>query len=527
MRGRPPLSMAMLAVAVLLALCAAPAAATPSTTPTPTPVNPGQAPTEAPRPPGHAVGDAGTGLSLIRALPGAVPTQSIMPGESEQLPKQPLAEIGFGLASAQANSEAALGYERAVAQAEPGGAAVEGRAPTPPGAVVQTALPDNPTPTTGGINPPSSPLDALVKVGLLNGSAQARWDERTGPCVDPIADARISMASLSALNAIPSLPSNQNLSGQLGPTPRLPDPKPLVDGLNQMSGPLSQLGGLLSGKATADATGSLLSVPDTMLAHSTVRLVDLPGSANKAVRSTSTLQVAGIRLLAGTPMEIRIDVVTPPTLTVTSTGDEKTSTVDYTAPVLRVSQGGKVLGTLDAANQKLDVPIGIPIPGPNSSQLPKLPVVGGLLPNGSPAPGNLPKIDVGVLRLQNAELDIKKAAMTQPFAGFQLSAVARLLDLQLLPTDALGLPNLPSALAQVSLGEQISRAYAPTGGVVCAAAAGGVTPGGPGGYAAPPLAYTTAAYQAVPMFLTGTAMLLAGSIIVAALPSRRPRRPTP
>lgn len=525
MRRRPPLSLAGPAVAVLLALCAAPAAAMPSTTPSPTLTIRGRAATETPRSPGHAVGDAGTGLAVIRALPGAASTRSVMPGASAQLPSQPLAALGLGLASAQANSEAALGYERAVAQAEPGGVAVQGRAPTPPGAVVQTALPDNPTPTTGGISPPSAPLDALVKVGLLSGSAQARWGEQAGPCVDPIADARISLASLAALNAIPALPSTPDLTGQLTGTPKLPDPRPLVDALKQMSGPLSQLGGLLSGSATADGTGSLLSVPDTMLAQSTVRLVDLPGSPNKAVRSTSTLRAASIRLLAGTPTELRIDVVSPPTLTVTSTGEEQTSTIAYTVPVLRVSQGGKVLGTLDAANQELDVPVGIPVPAADGSQLPRLPIVGDLLANGSPVPSNLPKIDVGVLRLQIAELDTKKASMTSPFAGFQLSAVARLMDLQLLPTDALGLPNLPSALAQVSLGEQISRAYAPTGGVVCAAA-GGAPPVSPGGYGTPPLAYTNAAYQAVPMLLTGTAMVLAGSVIVAALPSRRSRRPT-
>jgi len=523
MHRRPPLAMALPAVAALLALSAAPAAATPSTTPVPTPADPNQAPFMGPLPPGHAVADAGTGLSVLRLLPNAVPTETIMPGMSDQLPKQPAAEVGFGLASAQANSEALLSYERAVAQASPGGIAIEGRAPQAPGSLTQTALPDNPEPATGGLNPPSSPLDALVKVGVLNGSAQARWDERTGPCVDPIADANTSLASLSALNAIPSLPSNQDLSGQLGPTPKMPDPKPLVDAVHGMSGPLSQLGGLLSGKAAADGAGSLLSVPDTMQAHSTVRLVDLPGSPNKAVRSTSTLQVASIRLLAGTPMELRIDVVAPPTLTVTSTGDERTSKIDYTAPVLKVTQGGKELGTLDAAHPKLDVPFGIPLPGADA---PKLPVVGDLLPTGAPVPNGFQKIDVGVLRLQTSELNTKTSPMNQPFPGFQLAAVARLLDLQLLPTDALGLPNLPSALAQVSLGEQISRAYAPTGGVVCGAAA--AAPGGsaPGGYAAPPLAYTNAAYQAVPMLLTGAAMLLTGSVIVAAVPARRPRRPT-
>ena len=83
-------------------------------------------------------------------------------------------------------------------------------------------------------------------------------------------------------------------------------------------------------------------------------------------------------------------------------------------------------------------------------------------------------LDLGVLRLSIAGLDQKSAQMTTPFAGFQLGASARLFDLQLLPTTKLKslLPddqakNLPSSLAQLSLGEQVARAYAPTGGVVC------------------------------------------------------------
>jgi hypothetical protein len=38
---------------------------------------------------------------------------------------------------------------------------------------------------------------------------------------------------------------------------------------------------------------------------------------------------------------------------------------------------------------------------------------------------------------------------------------------------------------------------------------------------APPLAYTNAAYQSIPLFWTGTALLLAGVVIFAALPARR------
>ncbi|MGW4111612.1 hypothetical protein ACWEFJ_12095 [Actinosynnema sp. NPDC004786] len=518
--------MALPAAAVLVALCAAPALAQPTTTPVPGPRDPDQPPMSAtPAPTAHAIGDAGTGLAVVRLAPDSTPTASILPGFGEQLPERSAAEIGVGLASAQANTEAFLTYERAVAQASPLGFAVGGRAPQTPGTLVQTASPDNAAPVTGGLTPPATPLDALLEVGLLDGSAHARWDDRLGPCVTPLADAKTSVASLSVLNAIPTLPSTPDLTGLLAQDqPRLDAAarQSLVDTVKQLTAPLSRLGGLLSGTPDTGANGSLLSLPETLRAHSAVELVDLPGSPNKAVKSTSTLQAASIRLLAGTPAEIRVDVVSQPTLVALSTGDRATSSISYTAPVLRVSQGGRELGTLDAANPKLDVPIGL-VPGRD------LPLVGALA-------DGLPKLDIGVLRLQVAQLNRKDTDLDGPLQqggptikGFMLGATARLLDLQLLPTDALGLPNLPSALAQVSLGEQVVRAAAPTGGVVCAPPA---TPPGGGGQAAPPtpgrqLAYTNAAYRTVPIFWTGTALLLIGVIVVAALPARRPTAATP
>ncbi|ONI81861.1 hypothetical protein ALI22I_37320 [Saccharothrix sp. ALI-22-I] len=514
--------MALPAAAVLVVLCAGPAFAQPATTPVPGPRDPNQPPVSAgPAIRAHAVGDAGTGLAVVRLAPDSTPTNTILPGFGERLGEQSAAEIGVGLASAQANTEAFLSYERAVAQASPLGFAVRGRAPQTPGTLVQTASPDNANPVTGGLMPPTTPLDALLKVGLLDGSVHARWNDELGPCVQPLADAKTSVATLSVLNAIPTLPSSLDLTGLLTQvTPKLDAAakQSLIDNVKQLAAPLSHLGGLLSGTPGTGANGSLLSLPDTLSAHSTVELVDLPGSPNKAVRSTSTLQAASVRLLAGSPAEIRIDVVSQPTLVALSTGDKATSGITYTAPVLRVTQSGKDLGTLDAANPKLDVPIGV-APGE------KLPRVG--------AQG-LPKLDIGVLRLQIAQLNQRDTVIDGPLQqggpiikGYMLGATARLLDLQLLPTDALGLPNLPSALAQVSLGEQIVRAAAPNGGVVCAPAQ---APPGGGGQAAPPkkdqpLAYTNAAYKTVPIFWTGTALLLIGVIIVAALPTRR--RPAP
>ncbi|AXB48825.1 hypothetical protein A4R43_26945 [Amycolatopsis albispora] len=532
-----PRMLALPLTAAVLVLSAVPAAAqstTIPTTPIPQPNDPGQAPITQPpnpQPLGRAVGDAGTGLGVLRLLPNAVPTNAILPGVGEQLPKQAAFEAGMGLASAQANSESYLAYERSIAQSSPFGIAVGGNSPQAPGTLVQTALPDNPEPRTGGFNAPKNPL---LNVGLLNGSAHARWSATEGPCVGTIADAVTEVASLSALNVIPSLP-NVGL-----PNLQLPDGAKLAEGFEPGKG-LQALGGLLAGggQTSADGTNALLSLPNTLSARSTVRLVDLPGSKNKAVESTSTLQAANINLLKGTPLELTIKVASQPTLRVTSTGKRETSKVEYTAPVLTVERQGKVLFTLDAANPTKDIPVGLPLDaltqqfGPVES----VPVVGGLVstltkgvqPVGDTA-GKV--LDLGVLRLGIAQLDDKKLDMTDPFKGFQLGAAARLLDLQVLPTKALKQSlgeagnALPSSLAQLTLGEQVARAYAPENGVECGSTstpppAGGEAPGVP-----KKLAQTSAAYATVPLFWSGTALLLIGVVLVAALP-RRPRKAAP
>ena len=232
-----------------------------------------------------------------------------------------------------------------------------------------------------------------------------------------------------------------------------------------------------------------------------------------------------MKLLAGTAMEVDLNVVSQPTLTVTSTGDPRTSSVNYTAPVIQIAQGGNILYTLDAAHPDQDIPIGIPLDVPN---LPNLPVIGTLLPNGQSLSAGVPVVDIGVVRLSIAELSQSQQSWTQgqngaPFTGFQLGATARLLDLQVLPTAALGIPNLPAALAQVSLGEQVARAYAPTGGVQCGTTTTPVSGTAPIQTISAPrqLAYTTAAYDAVPIFWVGTALLFAGTVLVAAVPRRR------
>jgi hypothetical protein len=533
MRGRSLVATALPVAALLLAFSAAPVLAQP-TTPVPTPTDSNSPPMSAPVgsvPPWHAVGDAGTGLGILRILPNSTPTKAIVPGAGDKLPKQAAAELGFGLASAQVNSEAFLAFERSVAQAAPGGLALAGSSPQAPGALSQTAPPDNAEPIHSGLTLPATPLDTVVRASGLQGQVHARWSDTLGPCVGTISDAATEIASLSLLNAIPTLPSTSDLTGVFdSPSLDANADKAVIDGLKKLAGPLSTLGGVLSGGSDprADGAGSLVSLPNTLSARSVVRLVDIPGSQNKAVQSTSTLQVAALKLLAGTPFEIQIKVVSQPTLQVTSTGEEKTSSVRYTAPILDVVQGGVSLGRLDAAHPKLDIPIGIPLTG----GVPNLPIIGDLLANGQKLTdaisGGLQKLDLGVIRLGVAQLDKRGTAMTSPFAGYQLGATARMVDLQVLPTQALGLPNLPSALAQVSLGEQIARAYAPTGGVMCRTSEQPAPPPAPKPQGKAPLAYTTMAYKAIPMFWTGTAMLLIGVVLVAAMPSlRAPRRLAP
>ncbi len=144
----------------------------------------------------------------------------------------------------------------------------------------------------------------------------------------------------------------------------------------------------------------------------------------------------------------------------------------------------------------------------------------GLLPGSNASQTSAGTIDIGVLRLSVAGLNQSKEALTggqsgAPFTGYQLGATANMLDLQVLPTAALNMPNLPTALATVSLGQQVARAYAPTGGVVCGTSSV-VAPGTPG--TPKNLAWTNASYDAVPLFWLGTALLLAGVVLVAALP---------
>ncbi|WP_202919049.1 hypothetical protein [Saccharothrix deserti] len=80
--------MALPAAAVLVALCAAPASAQPSTTPVPGPRDPNQPPVSAvPTTRAHAIGDAGTGLAVVRLAPGSTPIP-VRPGPNQEVGRE-------------------------------------------------------------------------------------------------------------------------------------------------------------------------------------------------------------------------------------------------------------------------------------------------------------------------------------------------------------------------------------------------------------------------------------------------------
>jgi hypothetical protein len=211
----------------VLLLSSTPALAQPQTTPILEPANAGQAPISSPSQPqplGHAVGDAGSALGMLRFLPNAVPPAQFWRTRALKHPSRRLlvrqVRLRIGLRARQAHSR----FERNIPISGPGGL---------------------------------------------------------------------------------SLPEGTNLASGFDPTKGL-----------------QALGDLLQGGGTTDAsgTGSLLSLPNTLSSRFVVKLVDIPGSKNKAVESTSTLQTASVEILKGTPLELTIKVASQPTLKVTSTG---------------------------------------------------------------------------------------------------------------------------------------------------------------------------------------------------------------
>jgi hypothetical protein len=180
----------------------------------------------------------------------------------------------------------------------------------------QSAPPDHTSPTTKQLL--SLPVNPLLDASVATASAQARAIPAGGcPAIgQPIAQSSSSLADAAVI------------TGVLGASDTA-----LV--------------------ALDNAQGA------TVATQGSVTLQTVPGQSTDAVVSTATTQLTAITLLRGTPEAITINVLAPPTITATATGQAGGATVSYTEPVLQVLQGGKVLGTLDAKDADLTLPLGI------------------------------------------------------------------------------------------------------------------------------------------------------------------------
>lgn len=498
------------------------------------PASAAQEPTDA----GHAVSHAGSAAVLLRLLPGSIPETSILPGLAQLPTEDRPFDAGYGLATTQLNTNAALPYERTIAQATPEGS-LFGDVETPTGGfLVQTAAPDNAEPVTEQLSAPDAPADTLVNVGDITATVHARWGEDDGPCVDPVSRAHTETDRLAAGNAIPTLP-NIDVTD-------LPLPDDAMAPRFRPKNGLGTLAGLLSGRDQRDnGDGALVRVPGGLETTSEISVVDAPKSDGNAVRSTSTVRTDTIDLLPGSPLGMTATVRQPTSLAVTATGDEQTSEVDFDVPTITVKRGGTELFTLNARDRTKDIPIGVPKPAlyeRTKAGLASVPIVAGAAQTAKgtrvelSGPARDAVTDLFVLRLSVGGLNQTSADTDTPITGTEYAASARLLDVQLLPTRALadalaaktdveGLPyDVPSTLAQYSIGEQTAGALVASGGVEC----GTIVADAPAGDAVPlGLNIPSTAGISVPLLWAGSIAVLLG-VVLLAVPFRTSRRtPSP
>ncbi|MCW6008525.1 hypothetical protein K1W54_28875 [Micromonospora sp. CPCC 205371] len=98
---------------------------------------------------------------------------------------------------------------------------------------------------------------------------------------------------------------------------------------------------------------ALVRLPASLRGRTSTGLVDQDG----VVQSTATAAaaLADVRLFAGTPTEIAIKVIKPPTLTVATGGTASTTGVRYTSPLLEVSGPGVPPRRIDAPGETIDL----------------------------------------------------------------------------------------------------------------------------------------------------------------------------
>jgi hypothetical protein len=296
----------------------------------------------------------------------------------------------------------------------------------PANSVSQFAPPDNPAPATSALL--TIPANPLIHGQILPASAQARWNDAiacpTGPA--EIANSEATVAKLKVLTT----------EGAAALPVDLPAPValPIPAGVT-----LVDLSKLLSSSTTSG-------------------LVAVKGQHGLGVSSTAAIDVADLTLFKGLPTQTRVQVISQPKLTATAAGTAGKSTVDFEAPILKITDPSGKVFRIDAPTES--VTIGLEalqsLPGGLEGVLKQL---GSLLPPGAlPALPALPALDPAKGYLAKISIGQLTDVVTEPGKA---SGKLTFLKLELIA------PNGNDPLATVTLGEVKAQATAPAGGVTC------------------------------------------------------------
>jgi hypothetical protein len=294
----------------------------------------------------------------------------------------------------------------------------------PKNSVSQFAPPDNAKAATSSLL--DIPKNPLLWGSILPASAHARWNDSitcpTGPV--EIANTELAVAKLHALTT-----EAAELPIALPGVPALP----VGDGV------------------------TVVDLPDELRSSTKQGLVAVDGQSGFGVSSTSGISVLDVTLFKGTPAATQVQVISPPELTATAAGTEGKSTVDYKAPILRIT-GPTGTHEIKAPGQEYEIGMSSlkSLPGGLEGALSK---VGAAAPTGNlPTLPALPKIlgespylaKISLGKLTNVVKEANKA-----------QGQLTMLRLDLLSPDGV------TPLASLSLGDMRVQATAPNGGVTC------------------------------------------------------------
>jgi hypothetical protein len=169
---------------------------------------------------------------------------------------------------------------------------------------------------------------------------------------------------------------------------------------------------------------------------SNVGLVNVAGQNNKGVQSTVLDQLTGVVLFKGSPNEITVNVLAPPTISAVATGNAATSTVTYNQPIVQIIQGGTVTDILNASNINTEITI------PGVVLHISIGVLSNVVKSATEASGNTALLHVDVLDvtdtflLARAEIAPMAVKATVPAGGVECNASAATGPLSNLQVDA-------------------------------------------------------------------------------------------